>query len=233
VVSELPFKEIWAVDFEFYGKDGDPPTPLCLVAKELRTGRVIRQWCDEFGPSPPYRIDSDAVFVAYMAAAEFGCHHKLGWGRPVNVLDLYVEYRCHDNDASVQKRPDGYFKLPSVLTRLGENAISVAEKSEMIDRILRGPPYSPQDRLDFLDYCEGDVLSLERLLPHMLPRIENLRHALHRGRYMWSVARMEQRGIPVDVPALLRMRTHWDHIRLGARPRNGKWLDAGRRVRFK
>jgi hypothetical protein len=46
----LPFREIWCADFEFYpgaglangGKDGDPPTVLCLVAKEMRSGRFVR-----------------------------------------------------------------------------------------------------------------------------------------------------------------------------------------------
>jgi len=48
----LPFREIWAVDTEFYagpgkangGVDGDAPTPLCLVALELRSGRIVRLW---------------------------------------------------------------------------------------------------------------------------------------------------------------------------------------------
>ena len=36
MLSELPFKEIWAVDFEFNGKPGDRPNPVCMVARELR-----------------------------------------------------------------------------------------------------------------------------------------------------------------------------------------------------
>jgi hypothetical protein len=59
----LPFREIWTVDTEYYpgrglangGRDGDPITPLCLVALEMRTGRLIRQWQGEFGPLPPTR----------------------------------------------------------------------------------------------------------------------------------------------------------------------------------
>ena len=49
---QLPFREIWIVDTEFYpgpgkangGVDGDPITPLCLVALEMRSNRVIRLW---------------------------------------------------------------------------------------------------------------------------------------------------------------------------------------------
>jgi hypothetical protein len=42
--DSLPFREIWAVDFEFKANPGDRPIPICLVAKELRSGRIIRQW---------------------------------------------------------------------------------------------------------------------------------------------------------------------------------------------
>ena len=77
-----PFREIWCADFEYYpgrglnngGRDGDAVTPLCLVALEMRTGRVVRQWQDELGPFPPYRLDGDALFIGYMLSAELGCH---------------------------------------------------------------------------------------------------------------------------------------------------------------
>lgn len=71
----LPFDEIWVVDFEFYprlgkangGRDGDAVTPLCLVALEMRSGRLVRKWQDELGPFPPYRLDANALFVGYTA----------------------------------------------------------------------------------------------------------------------------------------------------------------------
>ena len=52
---ELPFGEVWVGDSEYYpgpglangGRDGDAPTPLCVVAIEMRSGRVVRQWQDE------------------------------------------------------------------------------------------------------------------------------------------------------------------------------------------
>ena len=54
---------------------------------------------------------------------------------------------------------------------------------------------------DILDYCEGDVAALERLLPAMLPHID-LPRALFRGRYMAAAAAMEFNGVPIDVPTL-------------------------------
>jgi hypothetical protein len=58
---ELPFQEVWCVDTEFYpgaglgngGREGDASTPLCLVALEMRSGRLVPLWQDELGPFPP------------------------------------------------------------------------------------------------------------------------------------------------------------------------------------
>jgi len=41
-LPELPYREIWAVDFEFVGDPGENPKPVCLAAWELRSGRKLR-----------------------------------------------------------------------------------------------------------------------------------------------------------------------------------------------
>jgi DNA polymerase I len=38
------YREIWLVDFEFCAPPGERPEPVCLVAREFRSGRVIRLW---------------------------------------------------------------------------------------------------------------------------------------------------------------------------------------------
>ena len=61
----LPFSEVWATDFEFRpkdGREGNLPDPICLVAHELKSGRKIRLWRDEFGPFPPYSVGPDSSF---------------------------------------------------------------------------------------------------------------------------------------------------------------------------
>ena len=52
MTARLPFREVWAVDFEFTAPPGERPKPLCVVARELRSGRVVRQWLDGV-PGPP------------------------------------------------------------------------------------------------------------------------------------------------------------------------------------
>ena len=39
-VAALPYEEIWAADFEFQAPDGERPRPICMVAKELLSGRT-------------------------------------------------------------------------------------------------------------------------------------------------------------------------------------------------
>jgi len=87
-VINLPFREVWAVDFEFIADPGHRPIPICLVARELRTGRLVRQWRSEMGATPPYPTGPDSLFVAFYASAELGCHLALGWPLPERVLDL-------------------------------------------------------------------------------------------------------------------------------------------------
>ena len=98
-LEALPFREIWAVDFEFVANTGDRPDPVCMVARELRTGRMIRLWRDDLRKlrRAPFDTGSDALFVAYFAPAELGCFEALGWPHPVRILDLFCEFRAETN----------------------------------------------------------------------------------------------------------------------------------------
>jgi DNA polymerase I len=61
----LPFKQVWALDFEYISESGALPVPVCMVANELVSGRSIRLWQDDFGDTPPFRTDPDVLFVAF------------------------------------------------------------------------------------------------------------------------------------------------------------------------
>ncbi len=166
---------------------------MCLVAWELRSGRKLRLWRDEFGAAPPYPTGPDVLFVAYYASAEIGCHLALGWPVPERVLDLFTEFRNHTNGIPTVSGAG----LLGALAHYGLDSIGTVEKDEMRDLILRGGPWSDAERAAILDYCESDVAALARLLPAMLPNID-LPRALLRGRYMAAAARMERNGVPID-----------------------------------
>ena len=132
----LPHREIWVVDSEFYpgrglangSREGDPQTPLCVVAYEARSGRVIELWQDELGPFPPYRLDADACIFAYAFAAEFGTHIARGWGQPVCAIDALVEFRHFANYGHIKStdRDKGFFSLDGAALFQGRQLISCA-----------------------------------------------------------------------------------------------------------
>ena len=213
---DLPFREVWCVDTEFYpgmglangATFGDATTPLCLVALEMRSGRLVRLWQDELGRFPPYRLDSDALMIGYMLAAEFGCHIALGWGEPACALDAYVEFRHFANDGSVKSgdRDKGFYGIYGALRYFLEDEIDVTHKKSMRDRIVQGPPFSTHERQDILGYCEDDTRALARLVPHVTSTIRSLRHAMFRAKFQWVIAQQERRGVPLDLPLLTRIR---------------------------
>ena len=210
MMEALPFKHIIAVDFEFRALDGDRPEVVCMVARDLRTQHTWRYFSEELDrlQEPPYPIDRDTLIVAYYASAEMGCHLILGWDLPVNVLDLFTEFRCQTNGLAL---PSGGAGLLGALAWHGLNGIEVVEKESMRQLALRGGDYTVEEKQALLEYCESDVLALKRLLPLMLPRLD-LPRALLRGRYMKAAAQIENHGIPIDMEALDRLRTHWDSI---------------------
>jgi hypothetical protein len=207
---ELPFREVWAVDFEFTAPPGERPEPQCLVAHELKRGRNLRLWRNEMGAAAPYDIGPDSLFVAYYASAELGCHRVLGWGLPRNTLDLFVEFRVQTNGRPLVSDRS----LLGALAHFGLDGMGALEKDEMRSRIIQGPPYTEQERITILDYCEGDVIALARLLPPLLRNID-LPRALLRGRFMGAVATMEHIGVPVDAAIIDKLKASWDDIKLG------------------
>jgi DNA polymerase-1 len=221
----LPYRYIVAADFEFeFGghdsfeaanRSGERPRPVCMVAKELRSGQEWRVFRGEFGSAPPFPIGPDALFVAYYASAELGCFKTLGWQSPTNILDLFTEFRDRTN--FVRSKGDKTPTLPAgrglvgALTYFGLDSIAAEEKDRLRLLVLRGGPWSESERREILDYCATDTDPLERLLSAMLPRID-LPRALLRGRYMAAAAAMEFNGTPIDVSTLQLLQEYWTDI---------------------
>jgi DNA polymerase-1 len=207
MLEALPFRQIWCVDFEYVAGGGNRPDPVCLAAWELRSGRKLRLWRDEFGPSPPYSTGPDTLFLAFYASAEIGCHLALGWPKPERILDLFTEFRCKTNGLATLAGNG----LIGVLAYYGLDSMAASEKDAMRELVLRGGPWSVQEREAILSYCEQDVAALVRLLPPMLRHID-LPRALYRGRYMAAAASIEHNGVPIDVRLLDLLRGKWTDI---------------------
>ncbi|WP_417385643.1 DNA polymerase [Gimesia sp.] len=201
------YTSIWLVDFEFYAQQGNQPDPLCMVAREFRSGRTIRRWLSE-NPGEPIGCGPNDLYVAYYASAELGCHLALGWSMPVNVIDLYVEFRNLTNGRYV---PCGRGLL-GALSYFGCDVIQDVEKDSMRQLAMRGGEYTDQEQSDLINYCESDVAALVDLLTKMGDQLD-IERALLRGRYMKAVAHMEWTGVPVDCQLLERLRGNWDAIK--------------------
>jgi len=203
------YRETWLADFEFRQPDGEKPEPHCMVASEYITGRTVRCWKDELLSlsSPPFPIDDDTLFVAYLASAELNCFRVLGWSMPRRILDLYVEFRNYTNGC---KLPSGNGLL-GALQYLGLSSIEAIEKTSMRDLAIRGAPFTQQEKQDLMAYCENDVIALRKLLTAMSPHLEP--QALLRGRYMPAVSSMETTGVPIDMVTYRRLSEYRDAIR--------------------
>jgi DNA polymerase-1 len=206
------YRTIWLVDFEFQAPPGQIPTPICVVARELRSGKLERVWLDGVDrPAPPYSTDADSLFVAYFSSAEWNCHLALNWPLPPNILDLYVEFvwltnsplRRYNKSRESQIAALNYFGCPH---------IGAGPKEKWRKRIMDGPPWSPEERTGILDYCQSDIRSMEFLLEAMLLNIE-LPSALHRGQFSKCIARMEHTGLPIDVDLFRLIRGQGPDIR--------------------
>jgi DNA polymerase-1 len=217
VIDALPFREVWALDFEFLSPPGERQDPVCMVAHELRSGRELELWLDGWPTRPPFSVDRDTLFVGYFSSAEWRCFNSLGWPFPSRVIDLYAEYMLLTSGRP-HKRPLGKKSLLSALAAFGVKAITSDEKDEGRRLVMRGPPWTDHERRVILDYCATDVVCLgpllERMLPLFLQRKRGLEHAVLRGRYTTAVARMEDTGTPVDIDTLQRLRERWEPLKL-------------------
>src|SRR5690242_11194219 len=146
------FSELWVVDFEFSAPEGERPHVVCLAAREIRSGRLIRLWRDQLTSmrAPPYSIGADSLFIAYFASAEIGCHLSLGWELPTYILDPFVEFGLRTNGL---QRPGGR-SLLGALMFYGLNAMDAEEKRRGRELAMReSGAWSSSERRELLDYC--------------------------------------------------------------------------------
>jgi DNA polymerase I len=228
----LPFREVWVLDFEYLWKEGaqagTQTTPVCMVARELGSDRLIRRWLFGSRPPPPFEISDDVLFVTYFATAELGSFLALGWPLPRYIIDLYTEFwlvtnefnpfRRSDDSLELAKREKQGRKLLDALKWAGIPGITSDQKTAERELIRRGAPWTTAEQHRIITYCQTDVdplgALLERLLLHIRRVPSGLAQALYRGRYWRPVAHAEHDGLMVDLPEVQRLRRYWEPIKL-------------------
>jgi DNA polymerase I len=209
-MANIPFRELWCVDFEFRSDPGENPWVVCMVASELNSGREIRMWRDELLAlrKAPFDTGHDVAIIAYYSSAEIGCFLELGWPLPVNIIDLFPEHRVETNG---RKLPCGNGLLGALAVR-GLAHIDAGEKEAMRQLIFGQRAWSRAEQSAIMNYCATDVAGLIALFPVMAASIDWPRAKI-RGRYMAAAARMERTGIPIDAPLHQRLVANWDLIK--------------------
>lgn len=203
---------IYLVDFEFHparNREGNPPVPVCMVVREWPSGVTRRHWQTDLQqmPTAPFPTSNAALCVAYFASAEMDCFHVLGWDLPINVLDLFAEFRCQTNGLRLAHGSG----LLGALMHYGLPSIGGQQKDAMRDLILTGGPWSLAEQSEILDYCETDVVALDNLLTAMREQVDWPR-ALLRGRYMKAVSCIQMNGTSIDTDTLEKLEKHWAAI---------------------
>jgi hypothetical protein len=208
------FKVIWHVDFEFR-QDGDHcPVPVCMFAKEQRSGAEIFLNREQLLAlrGAPFDVGPESLMIAYMSAAELSCFLSLQWSFPRNIVDPYVETITTINGHKDIWPGKGRPGLLAALELFGlPGSASAVEKTAMRDLILNQETYTAEQFERIRLYNRGDVIDTLALLPALLPTLD-LPRALHRGRYMAAVAKQETIGLPVDTDRLNRLLANWERL---------------------
>jgi DNA polymerase-1 len=200
-------------DFEYEIADGELPSVLCMAAHVLDANlqhvHTIRLWRGEFGPTPPFDIGPDALFVAYSAWAEMTCFMVLGWKFPEHVFDLHTAYLAASNillphnPDEVRKRPRK--RLSDACRACGIEGWEQIDK-KVIARDIGEGRWRDHGHQPVFNYCEEDVRASALLLGRQLCGHAGLPPADIARMVHWSnysakaVARIQARGMPIDVP---------------------------------
>ena len=210
------FERVYVWDSEYQTVPGWHVRPVCMSATELHSGEKFSCRFDAPGQhvENPLDFGPKALHISYSAPAELGFALAAGWGLPVNVLDLWVEYRVLTN-GSVDFRGN----KPETDLISACNAYGITDTTPRVvkdmnrDRIIQGHPFTDAEMRQIQTYCDDDVKMLRDFADRILPDIENLAQALHRGRCQKAVACIEWNGLPVDTATLDRLKANISIVR--------------------
>jgi DNA polymerase I len=181
------------VDDEFVSKPGERPDVVCCAFRvDDEPTRIL--WRDELGDEPPYPTGDDTVVISF-TQAEWSCHLALGWKLPAHAIDLNCELRLASNGL---KMPAGQ-SLLGFCRWLGIEAGDAAIKDAVRARIMRGWPFTPEEKAMIIKYAGSDVDILVLLFKQVESHL-SIDRSLHRGDWSLTSSLMEHRGVPINGP---------------------------------
>jgi hypothetical protein len=159
----LGCRELIAIDTEYVSRPGEHVVPVCVCAKSLFTSKTWRIWHRTVSSSP-FNTNPEIVYIAYSATAEWSYFLSCGWDLPRSIIDLNPERSLEING---RKEPDGTRPSRKLLGAMEAHGIRTRDevsKDLNIQLILRGAPYTAQERERILDYCIDDGRDTPRMV---------------------------------------------------------------------
>jgi hypothetical protein len=199
-LNRLPYRRLICLDAEFRAV-GDIHRVWCLCALDLRTGDEWKLWLDDSTDPPPFPVDKDTLFIAFVAGAEVASFLARKWPFPARIFDVFQEFRLITNtglrsDPHSLEDANAFFHLATFA-----HAAKKAMQKEAMERL----DWPEEKKRELVDYCWEDVLANARLFLCVLAEWLRMHQkipqralffALQRGELAGALAQAELRGIP-------------------------------------
>jgi len=246
-------RKILFFDTEYYNSTEKNFRVVCAVTKD-HLEDSHRVWWTHEDPSEfvayiAAKIADDYMFCAHNMVADVSALVSIGVDvSEMKCLDTMVETLMLQNQNHKRKygkyfidgkygeskfglSTDNWDKshVGSGLAAITYNILGVTpnpNKKDMRYRIIRGGPFTEQEKQEILDYCASDIEHLTSLLKALVAEIRGLcniggipptleeyyEEALIRGKWMKNCALIERRGIPINLERLKRLQDNMDEI---------------------
>ena len=215
-LKALGFEHVDVLDFEYKQTDGNPPKPVCIVIKDLFTGKTIKEWLVNKKFKYPHPIQK-TLFVCHWAVAEVSCLIELGIDKPRAVFDTFIEEKKMFNGILRG------FGLVDVCERHGIKGVMSHEKKEIWRKYIMDnyPNYTTEDEAGIMGYCEEDVVTTEKLFLSQLDKLTKkdnnfnriISQACFHGKAMGYCAQVEANGIHIDHKLYKDFRANFEKIK--------------------
>jgi hypothetical protein len=199
-LARLPYRRLICLDAEFRAI-GDILRTWCICALDLRTGEHWKLWLDDSTDPPPFPVDKDTLFIAFVAGAEVASFLARKWPFPARIFDVFQEFRAITNtglrsDPRSLEDANAFFHLFMIA-----HAAKKTMQKEAMERVV----WPDEKKRELVDYCWEDVLANARLFLCVLAEWLRLHRAdpqralyfaLQRGELAGALAESELLGIP-------------------------------------
>jgi len=206
--------ECWAVDSEWGFRDGrigqeSAWEPVLFCALGLRSARRFYFWGRDTGLHAFIHEHCNDRSISHYAVAEMLFMLRQGVPLPTCWFDTFVAFRYATN-----KPGNLEAGLAPALHRLGMPGMVQSEKKVLQQKILNlhFDLNDPTDQQEIRDYCFSDCDGTGALY-HRLAGVVPPEIMAHWIEYLKAVARMELRGIPLDVAMYERILANQTAIR--------------------